>query len=318
MPQSKRLGPRARLAALAVVGLALLGPVAGCSRDDEQAQPTSPPPSTPSPSTGAADLPPMTPAQAREDTGRIYENGCYAKREDSTPPVSGDCVYGDPAGRPVILFGDSHAAQWFEAMAVLAEQEGWRLVPVAKMACPPGGESVYNSNLGREYRECTQWHDEALRLIASEQPDLVVVATRAGYYRIIEDGETLSVDESAGPLGDALAADLREFAAMGASPVLIRDTPVPGFNVPDCVEGEGADACTYPFDGSLPEDGYQATAAADTGTPVADVNVEVCGAPSRCLAVVDGLITFRDDDHVAATFGASLAGALGAQLESVT
>ena len=48
------------------------------------------------------------------------------------------------------------------------------------------------------------------------------------------------------------------------------------------------------------------------------MNVEVCGAPSRCLAVVDGLITFRDDDHVAATFGASLAGELGAQLDSVT
>ena len=106
---------------------------------------------------------------------------------------------------------------------------------------------MYNSNLGREYRECTQWHDEALRLIASEQPDLVVVATRAGYYRIIEDGETLSLVESAGRLGDALAADLRKFAAMGASPVLIRDTPVPGFNVPDCVEGQAPTPARTPF-----------------------------------------------------------------------
>ena len=64
----------------------------------------------------------MTPEQARQDTGRIYDNGCYAKREDSTPPSPGECIYGDPEGRSVVLFGDSHAAQWFEAMAALAEQ----------------------------------------------------------------------------------------------------------------------------------------------------------------------------------------------------
>ena len=313
MPQSRRRPAALRTAAAVMVGVGLLGALAGCSHDDAGSADPEPGSASPAPPS-AVDRQPMTPQQARQDTGRIYDNGCYAKREDSTPPAPGECVYGDPGGRSVVLFGDSHAAQWFEAMAALAEQQGWRLLPVVKMACPPGGEAVYNANLGREYTECADWHADAMRLVASERAELVVVATRAGYYRIVDEGETLSVEESADRLGDALAEDLRRFAGTGATPVLIRDTPVPGFDVPDCVETDGADACTYSFGASLPDDRYQVTAAEATETSVADINAEVCGDATRCLAMADGLITFRDDDHLAATFGASLAGALGAEL----
>ena len=42
---------------------------------------------------------------------------------------SGPCVYGDPGSKTaVVLFGDSHAAQWFPALNALATQRSWRLM----------------------------------------------------------------------------------------------------------------------------------------------------------------------------------------------
>jgi hypothetical protein len=241
------------------------------------------------------------------DTGEIYDNGCYAKREGTTAPDPETCAYGDPDGEAVILFGDSHAAQWFDAVEELAARNGWWLLPVTKMACPPGDERVFNARLGREYTECAEWHADAMRLIQRQEPHLVLVATRAAYYRIVEDATVLSVADSADRIGAALGRDLASFAESGAEVMLIRDTPVPGFNVPDCIEAEGAQACTYPLDASLPDDAAQLEAAESVDAPVVDVTDDVCGDRHECLAVIGGLITFRDDDHLAATFAGSIA-----------
>jgi hypothetical protein len=184
------------------------------------------------------------------------------------------------------------------------------------MACPPGDEPVRNARLDRAYTECAAWHEEAMRLIVEQEPVRVLVATRAGYYRVMRDGEPLPVAESADLLGEALARDLATFAELGAETVLIRDTPVPGFNVPDCIEAEGPDACTYPFDASLPDDSAQVRAARQTRTTVVDLNQDVCGDPPTCRTLIDGLITFRDDDHVAATFAGTLADRLKAGILS--
>ena len=37
----------------------------------------------------------------------------------------------------VVLFGDSHAMQWFPALNGLAKEHDWRLVGLTKAACPP-------------------------------------------------------------------------------------------------------------------------------------------------------------------------------------
>lgn len=259
----------------------------------------------------------MTPEQARADTGPIYASGCYANREDVTPPGPGECLYGDPAGRRIVLFGDSHAAQWFSAMLGAAEAAGWRLLPVVKAACPPGAAPVYNAHLEREYTECAQWRERALARIAAEDPDLVVVATRAGYYRAMGPSRPLSVADSAPVLRDGLAADLRRFADLGARTLLVRDTPVPGFHVPDCVADAGGESCPYVLADALPEDSHQVAAAEQGGTPIVDLNEEVCGDPADCRTIIDGVITFRDDDHLGATFSATLAPVLGQRVAAV-
>jgi hypothetical protein len=50
---------------------------------------------------------------------------------------------------------------------------------------------------------------------------------------------------------------------------------------------------------------------------VVDLRREVCGDRAECLGVINGLIAFRDAEHVTSTFATSLADDLEAGLEAL-
>ena len=129
--------------------------------------------------------------------GELHDSGCYAHHEHTAAPDPEDCTFGFFDGDTVVLYGDSHAAQWFGAAEEVADRHDWRLLPVTKEDCPPGGERVLDADLGGEYTECAAWHANAMGLIRSQEPILVLVAARSDGYRIVgDDGEPLSVAAS--------------------------------------------------------------------------------------------------------------------------
>ena len=260
----------------------------------------------------------MTPAQARADSGELINSDCYAHHEQTAAPDPEACTFGFFDGDTVVLYGDSHAAQWFGAAVEVADRHDWRLLPVTKADCPPGGERVLDADLSNEYTECAAWHAHAMELIRSQEPILVLVAARSDGYRIAgDDGEPLGSLASSDRLARALAEDLRAFADMGARTVLIRDTQAPGFDVPDCIEADGPEACGYGLVETSPDDSAQRAAAKASGSDVVDLRKKVCGDRAECLSVVNGLITFRDAEHVTSTFATSLADDLEADLEAL-
>lgn len=315
----------AAVAILALTGACSVGnTVTGASSSPPTATPSSAPTSTaptrrpPSATTTPMRLT-MTPARARTDTGELLDGDCFADHAQTSAPDPEDCSFGFFDGETVVLYGDTHAAQWFSAAVEVAARHDWRLLPVTKADCPPGGERVLSTDLRTEYPECAAWHAHVMDLIEAQEPILVLVAARADHYRIAggDDGEPLSAAESAARLSSALADDLRRFADMGARTVLIRDTQVPGFDVPGCIEAAGPGACGYRLPESTPEDAAQRAAARGAGTPVVDLRSEVCGDRSDCHTVIDGLITFRDAEHLTSTFAGSLAGELEAGIEAL-
>jgi len=46
-------------------------------------------------------------------------------------------VVGSP--RTMVVFGDSHAAMWLPALIPIAKSADWKLIPIIKFACQPGG-----------------------------------------------------------------------------------------------------------------------------------------------------------------------------------
>jgi hypothetical protein len=223
------------------------------------------------------------------------------------PPV---CFYGRKDGTlTVALVGDSHAAHWFPALARLADERGWRLVPFTKYSCPFVDMRIYSTWLKREYPECEAWRINVVKALRELNPDLIVVTSHRWFPTIVAG------DEDATRQGEAMARLLRQLPGRIA---LLADTPISRYDVPACLSRNLDDIrrCTtdraYAF-GSKPQ-ARERVAARLTGAALVDLSDVICPGKGRCPAVVDGMIVYRDDHHMTATFSASLAPVLGERL----
>jgi hypothetical protein len=163
----------------------------------------------------------------------MYADGCHLEApETKTPP----CVYGDTSSdTTVVLFGDSHAMQWFPALNEIARERDWRLVGLTKSACPPGKVHIYNGTLRRDYRECDQWRERTLkRIVQDENPSLVVTSSLPA-YKPREDGKPLHGEARKQALVKGYVSTLKRMRSTGAPVALIEDVPHPNKNVPQCV-----------------------------------------------------------------------------------
>jgi peptidoglycan/LPS O-acetylase OafA/YrhL len=229
------------------------------------------------------------------------------------------CVYGDTSSATsVVLFGDSHALQWFPAIDNIANQHNDALVVMTKATCPPIDITVFNPTLGRTYTECDKWKTAELTRMAVLHPSVVVLGFSREYG--IPDDHVV-VD------GTAWLSGLREMIttienSTGARVVLMGDDPYPQQNVPQClsVNLSNTPACSipkhYPYynPGGIPQE--QAIAAA-TGAGYIDTDSWFC-ISTTCTAIVGNLLVYRDDNHITASYADWLTPAIGAQFGIAT
>lgn len=131
-----------------------------------------------------------------------------------TGDTSPACVYGAVASdTTLVLFGDSHAAQWFPALEQVAARRRWRLVSLTKSACPSAMVSVLNPSLGRAYVECDRWRRRAFARIDSLHATIVVVSN-AGLYTLVSGSQQISMTKPEGVLmwTEGLGSSVRELA----------------------------------------------------------------------------------------------------------
>ena len=249
------------------------------------------------------------------DTPAGYDDGCHLEFGETDAP---DCVYGNAgAGTTVLLLGDSHAQQWLPAFQVLAEERDWRLHAISKSACPLVEATVWNSVLKREYRECDEWREAALELIAAEAPELVVIASAATYELMDADGGRLEegFDEA---WSEALTGYLRRVGEL-APVVVIADTPRVGYQPAECLATSAAiEECDASRE-RMVDEAYAALegeAVSAAGAGLVSATDWIC-FEADCPLVRGELLTYRDSHHLTATFAARLAERLGVALDSV-
>jgi peptidoglycan/LPS O-acetylase OafA/YrhL len=267
-----------------------LGELLAASADRE----TLPANLTPTLPDAAADLPP------------VYADGCHRDITDTDVPTP--CLYGDPAARTtMVLFGDSHAAHWFTALAAVAEQRGARLAVITKSACTAADVVIVLPQLKRDYTECGQWRQAAWRRIAALRPSLVVMSSNGG-------GGTIA-GVPAGDLdrawADGWTTSVRTAAATGADVVVLADTPWPAGNVPECVAANPSDLvdCGRSPDRAVLEPDRRALVARATaaaGARVVDPVPWFC-TTTTCPVVVGNLLVYRDESHMTTAYSAALA-----------
>ncbi len=252
---------------------------------------------------------------------RVYAEGCQVSL---VAIVSPECRYGAArADTTVVLFGDSHAAQWFPAVDSVAAMRGWSLVNLTKSGCPSYLVAVPNVLLGRRYTECERWREYAIRRIATLRPQLVVVTNDRSYNVILGDAQP-HTDSSAvarREWHDGIVRTLHALRPSGARVVVLEDTPQAPWDVPRCLVRHIREPqrCTIPrrralSDGAATSQRHAALAVPGTG--YVSLNPQICDG-DVCPAQRDGVVRYQDDNHLAVRYVQSLAPALSAELSRV-
>ena len=212
-----------------------------------------------------------------------------------------------------MLFGDSHAAQYFPALDLIARLRGWRLVVLTKAVCPPFEISIFSPILGRTYRECDEWRAAAFDRIAQEHPTIVVMGVArhydAEYHFTMYGPEWMH----------AMTSSIERLRTTGAAVVVMGPTPKPPFDVPSCLAAHLADpaGCLLPHGVSVDLAGLanERSAAEAAGATYDDITRYLC-TPSTCAVIVGNLLVYRDDNHMTTSFTKWLAPALAADFDA--
>jgi peptidoglycan/LPS O-acetylase OafA/YrhL len=254
--------------------------------------------------------PPLKMAHA--DQPRPIVDGCLIRWLGTD---SGPCRYGSAgARRTVVLFGDSHALQWFPALDHAARARRWQLVSLTKTTCPPVELSFWSPVLGRPYVECDRWRANMLARIRAERPSVVVLGAARHYgdvYRFTVYGR---------PWIAGLARMVRQLRATGARVLVLGPTPKPRVDVPDCLAEHlrDATACTTRRPVAVNAGGMAAErrAVLAAGGAYLDVTPWLC-TRATCAVEVGNLLAYRDDNHLTTTYTTWLSPLLGYQLDEI-
>lgn len=240
-----------------------------------------------------ADLTPALDA-AEADLAQAVRDRCHI----DTPSVEhGECVYSFGDNQRVVLFGDSHAVQWFPAFASAAEANRAELMSLTKSACPAVMVTVENAMLKREYSECDIWRASMIERINAYGPDVVVVSSNSEAYRSLVEGD---FEERWGAGVEALTT------AIEAPVVVLSNTPLWPEAVPNCLSRNSADirACSAPL-AEVHDVAVEEVERANAERFV-DVNAVVC-PDGVCDTVEGSVLKYRDINHLTATWAGSQA-----------
>jgi peptidoglycan/LPS O-acetylase OafA/YrhL len=245
-------------------------------------------------------------AETKKNRPQMYADGCHLDTPETESP---GCVYGVPSSdTTVVLFGDSHAMQWFPALNKLAKERDWRLVGLTKSACPPAEVHVYSGTLRREYRECDEWRHRTLeRIVQDENPSLIVTSSLPT-YRPREDGKRLPREAVREAMVEGYASTLKKLRSTGAPVALIEDVPHPEKNVPQCVSRslEHLRECATPRSKALSYPKVNSRAAEEVGdVRLIDPTPMIC-LKKVCPAVIGNSLVYRNGSHLTSTYVRSL------------
>lgn len=254
----------------------------------------------------------LTPTLGRVylDEPEIYKNNCHVNFGSTQPK---DCVYGNPDSTKVVgLYGDSHAAQWFPALKLAAEQNDWKLIIYTKRGCPPANILTYSSVLGQTYTQCGYWRKNVKKKMRADGVKVVLVVH---FDRLLSASNQLPIWQK--DWRDGLQTTIKELRRIGAEPVLFADTPYPGRDVPTCLSSNinNVQQCTLAVSESFREDIAEVRSDLSIENNVALLQTRdwFCNK-TVCPPIVGNILVYRDDNHITTTYAEFLAPLLASTL----
>jgi peptidoglycan/LPS O-acetylase OafA/YrhL len=224
----------------------------------------------------------------------IYDDNCHVNNGQTVSP---ECTYGDRgAKKKIVLFGDSHAAQWFPALERLANENNFELISLTKSACP--GPAVEKLDSG-EYKnaDCFAWRDNSFERIAELNPYAVIFS---GFQHFeVPDGYTTRREWwQAGQ-----RRTLDSLRGNATHIVYITDTPHPKQDIPACLAGGVISDC---------DDSERSEAISIPGLKAVNPTPWLCS--DKCSSVINEQVAYRDGSHISIAMSELLAQPLGLAL----
>ena len=215
----------------------------------------------------------------------VYGDDCHVNYGETK---SGYCTYGDKkSNRTLVLYGDSHAAQWFPALEQIARERGYRLISLTKSACPAVDAPREDQGAFKNVH-CEKWRQNSIARIKSIHPDAVITSSfqyftpPSGFpskSRWWDDGQRRLLSELRGSSNHL---------------IYISDTPRPLRDIPNCLASRDSHTC----------DSTEKTRnVIINGFEKIDPTPWLC--TSYCPAIKDGYVVYRDASHI--SVAASLA-----------
>jgi peptidoglycan/LPS O-acetylase OafA/YrhL len=205
-------------------------------------------------------------------------DGCHIHVRQTVSPT---CEYGDlSSNETIVLYGDSHAAQWLPALDLIGQRKGIKIVSLTKSACP-SAEVIKKTSSQYDAKDCQAFRDSSVARINTIKPLAVILTGMQPFTAPYSDESAKSW---------WLAGEKVLFNRIkGATqyPIYITDTPLPRVDIPDCLVAGRGDAC----DTARPID-------AEVATGLIAINPTPWLCADKCPAVVDGIIAYRDQSHL--------------------
>ena len=207
-----------------------------------------------------------------------YDDGCHLNYHESVSPL---CEFGKlDSAKTIVLYGDSHAVQWFPALEKLATEKGFKLITLTKSACP--SIDVVRESVGAfKMSNCAAWRENAIARITAAKPDLIILSS---FEHFVPEGDPRNVEQWWAAGSERTYQTLRPLTS---KIVYLLDTPLPKRNIPNCLASTSADKCLADSTLGLPQ--------------VAQfeiINPANWLCTNNCPGIVRGNVAYRDASHI--------------------
>ena len=231
--------------------------------------------------------------QVMEKPG-VYGDGCHVNYGETK---SGYCTYGDKeSSKTIVLYGDSHAAQWFPTLEKMATERGFKLVSLTKSACPAVDAKRPDQGAFKQVH-CTKWRENSIKRIAEIQP-LAVITSSFQYFTPAN-----SSISRAQWWNDGQRKLLKGLRGSTNNLIYISDTPRPLRDIPNCLASRDSKVC---------DSTERSKVSVIPGFDVINPNPWLCS--SYCPAIVEGTVAYRDASHISVDMALKLLPKLEAAL----
>ena len=224
----------------------------------------------------------------------VYGDGCHVNYGETK---SGYCTYGDKeSSKTIVLYGDSHAAQWFPALEKMGKERGFKLVSLTKSACPAVDAKRPDQGAFKMVH-CTKWRENSIKRIAEIQP-LAVITSSFQYFTPAN-----SSISRAQWWNDGQRKLLKGLRGSTNNLIYISDTPRPLRDIPNCLASRDSKVC---------DSTERSKVSVIPGFDVINPNPWLCS--SYCPAIVEGTVAYRDASHISVDMALKLLPKLEAAL----